>query len=136
MRNFLRAFLGACIGTLVLASCNGTESTTVQEQSDCTGPVSVSVSAGTTPTFSWTPACKVAYLDIGVVATYEEIWAMSSIVDETNTIPSGAKFGVIPHGARRIEGPVPLRRGTTYYVFVAFFKDGLETDGGSATFTP
>ena len=132
----LRGVLCVCIGTLVLTSCNGTESTTVQELAGCTGPVSVSVSAGTTPTFSWTPACKVAYLDVGVEKTNEEIWAMGSIVDETNTIPSGAKFGVIPPGARRIDGPVPLRVGTTYYVFVAFFHNGLEKNGGRTTFTP
>jgi hypothetical protein len=126
---------GTVIGILVLTSCNGTESTTVQEQAGCTTPVSVSVSAGTTPTFSWTPACKVAYLDVGVVATNQEIWAMGSL-DEANTIPSGAKFGVIPPGTSRIDGPVPLRVGTTYYVFVAFFKNGVETDGGRATFTP
>lgn len=131
----LRGVLCVCIGTLVLTSCNGTESTTVQELAGCTGPVSVSVSAGTTPTFSWTPACKVAYLDVGVVATNEEIWAMGS-GDETNTIASGAKFGVIPPGTRLIEGPVPLRVGTRYYVFVAFFHNGLEKDGGRATFTP
>ena len=120
---------------VALASCGGTDAVGTKDLLPCTGPVAISVSTGTTPTISWTPACKVYYLDIEVADTFEEIWAVANF-DEKNTISPGVKFGVTPSDTRLIEGPVTLRAGTAYSVFVAFYHNGVETDGGRLRFTP
>ena len=120
---------------LAASSCSGTDAISAEDLPGCSGPVSISVSTGTTPTFSWTPACKVYFLDIGVVDTNQEIWAVGNF-DAKNTIAPGVKFGVTPAGTRLIEGPVPLQSGKAYSIFIAFYNNGVETDGGRLTFTP
>lgn len=137
LRVRLRIAKSALFGFSILAtsSCSSTDATSAEDLPACSGPVAISVSTGTTPTFSWSPACKVFYLDIGVVDTDQEIWAVANF-DAKNTISPGVKFGVTPAGTRLIEGPVSLQPGTKYSVFIAFYNNGIETDGGRVTFTP
>jgi len=136
MRLNAHAFLIVWLPALAVAGCSGGgEPTGTTELPGCTGPVTMSVTAGTAPTFSWTPACKVYYLDVGVEATGEEAWAIANSNNQ-NTIAPGVRFGIVPPGSTRIDGPAPLRAGTKYYVFVAFYNNGAEVDGGRVTFTP
>jgi probable HAF family extracellular repeat protein len=107
---------------------------------ECTGPVALTVSAGTTPTFSWTPACRVNYLNIDTADGAQEIWSIGSDDGELasyNTIAPGVRFGVVPPRATQIDPLVPLVPGTAYKVFVAFrLADGGDEFAGEATFTP
>ena len=48
----------------------------------CTGPVSILVSSGPTPSFSWTPACRIFFVNIELGASDQ--WGVIS--DSTNAI--------------------------------------------------
>jgi hypothetical protein len=96
------------------------------------------VSGGTTPTFSWTPACRVYYLNIDPVEGAHENWSIGVFDTQfPNVIAPGVRFGVVPAGAQQIDPPAPLVPGTAYRVFVAFaLPDGGDQLAGEATFTP
>ncbi|MEO7502330.1 MAG: hypothetical protein ABIW94_06805, partial [Gemmatimonadaceae bacterium] len=99
------AVFAAAVFTLV--ACRGGDATGTRELPGCTGPVSISVTAGTSPRFSWTPACKVYYLHVGGEGTGEQMWSIANF-NEQNTISPGVKFGVVPDDTRGIDGPLPL----------------------------
>jgi hypothetical protein len=131
----IRPLAGAAV---VLSACSGDDDPAgPSDLPECAGPVAVTVSAGTTPTFSWTPACTLYFLDVTTADGGQEIWAVGNS-DFRNTIPPGVRYGTVPAGARLIDGPVPLVVGTAYRVFVAYALPGGGGDqfAGEATFTP
>lgn len=102
---------------------------------DCSA-VAVTVSAGTQPTFNWTPACQVEALTVALHNNHDVIvWGAVS-PNQTNTIGSPVPYGSTPPGAaataNRIE---PLVSGTTYEVTVFRMDDGGTIRAvGTATF--
>lgn len=103
--------------------------------SDCTGPVTISVSSGTSPSFTWTPTCRLAFLIVELGA--EDYWLI--ITDSTNAIPPPVQYGVLPAGARQRAAATPLQAGQTYDVNLARWTGPGPEDGtliGSQNFTP
>ena len=81
--------------------------------------VSVVVSGGTTPTFSWTPQCGMASLDVFPSAGGSSLWVLySGERSADNPFRSGIQYGHAPSGAVEVTGPVPLSAGTEYTVIL------------------
>lgn len=104
---------------------------------ECTGPVSVTVGAGTAPRFTWTPACRVFFLLVEPAAAGTDLWSIIS--DGANVIAPPVTYGVVPSGVTESDSPTPLVGGTAYEVYLFRWTGPGSQDGelvGSSTFTP
>jgi hypothetical protein len=106
----------------VLAGC---DDSTAPNQPECTGPVDIQVSAGTTPRITWTPACRLFVL--GVEGDDGDVWVIVS--EGGNRIASGVRYGVVPAGATSDEAAIPLVAGQTYTIFAARHTGPGSDDG-------
>jgi hypothetical protein len=97
----------------LLAGCGGDGGTGVDVADPCTGDVTVSVSAGTTPTFTWAPACLVLALLVEQEAS--DMWFLEATGEG---IASGVRYGTVPSGASGDGPAVALVQGTTYEVIL------------------
>lgn len=97
------------------------------------GPISLTVSSGTPPQFTWTAACAVAR----VVVLEPPALDLTSIVWDVHSAPprilSPVRYGVRPSGSTEEHPPEALRAGETYQVRV--YSDA-QIVIGSASFTP
>jgi hypothetical protein len=98
---------------VLIVGCSKKSSTKPTELSACNCDLAVSVDSGTTPTFSWTPACKLAFLI--VEKNGGDMWG---IISDSNSIAPGVVYGVVPAGVTEIVEPEPLLVDTTYRVAV------------------
>ena len=132
--------LGACL----LASCEecGTSVEPPPAVPECTGDVTVSVSGGVTPVFSWSPDCLAGRL-IVEGGPGEEYWGTES--PGHNIYRSPIVYGVHPDGSVEHQVPQPLTPGVTYTVSVYRWPvpppppDSLDTNFiliGTRQFTP
>jgi len=126
------ALLAACVVGL---SCNDSTS----PPPECANAlVQVSASTGATPTFSWSPACRLYFLKVEYLGAGTAEWAVMS--DSVNVIGSPVQFGVVPMGARLLVGTLTsLQPGTPYVVSVFTWTGPGPQQGvliGSTGFTP
>jgi hypothetical protein len=102
----------------------------------CIGPVTIAVSSGTSPSFSWTPACRLFFVNVELGATDQ--WSIIS--DSTDAIAPPVLYGVVPTGAEQSSSDVtPLQAGQTYDVNLFYWAGPGAQDGtfiGSREFTP
>jgi hypothetical protein len=102
----------------------------------CTGAVTIAVSPGTSPSFNWTPACRLFFVNVELGASDQ--WTIIS--DGTNAIAPPVQYGVVPSGARQSSLDVtPLQAGQTYDVNFFYWTGPGAQDGtflGSRDFTP
>ena len=102
----------------------------------CTGPVTITVSSGTSPSFNWTPTCRLFFVNVELGATDQ--WSIIS--DSTNAIAPPVQYGVVPAGARQLTpNATPLQAGQTYDVNLFYWTGPGAQDGtfmGSKNFTP
>ena len=111
---------------------------------DCTDEqqVTVSVSAGTTPRFTWTPTCGMASVRVWAVATASDGWVLySGSYAPENPLPSGLRYGEVPPKGLQPATPSPLRPGVEYRVGVYRWigergGPGSLFERGVATFRP
>lgn len=135
MRSHLPALAVLTVLT-VLTACRDANDPT----DDCPTDVAITVSAGTKPQFSWSPACR-AY-QVGVNASTGPVWAMGfnfSNPAKANAIVSPVSFGdSLAIGDSLVAHPVDeLTPGQTYtfYVF-GLTKVGQSVKMGQQSFTP
>lgn len=121
---------------LIAFACKGTSTVSPQ---GCVQNVQVAVATGTTPLFSWAPACGISSLSVETVpsstgGSVETVWAFS--VPENNPVGPGIRYGQAPSGARVWLAPQPLVAGTSYRIRVmqTVGGDGL-LGSGEAVFT-
>jgi hypothetical protein len=90
--------------------------------------VTVRVSAGLQPAFSWNPACRIEGLAVHLPGPGPIVWStMSSRL--SNTIATPVRYGVFPDGAAQTANILlPLVAGTRYQV--TLFR-GDDSPGGS-----
>ncbi len=108
-----------------------------EELADCPAQVTVGVSAGKTPTFSWTPACGLALLTVQTTSGATDLWGI--VTPGMNAIEPGVRYGEVPDGATESMVSVPLASGTSYRVTVSRFTSPADEVGqviGTETFTP
>jgi len=130
-------FIVSATGLLLTAlACNGTSSISPQ---GCVQNVQVAVATGTTPLFSWAPACGISSLSVETVPSsaggaVETVWAF--LVPENNPVGPGIRYGEAPSRANVSVAPRPLIAGTKYRVRVVqtVGGDGL-LGSGEAVFT-
>jgi hypothetical protein len=104
---------------------------------ECTGPVTLSVTTGTTPTFSWVPRCQLFFVIVEPAESGSDLWSI--ITRSENTLAPPVTYGEVPAGAEETDPPVPLEAGTAYKVAVARWTGPGDDDGeaiGMQTFTP
>ncbi|UCC74268.1 MAG: hypothetical protein JSV86_06835 [Gemmatimonadota bacterium] len=116
---------------VALLACD--DSTTPEDLPECTSQVTVSVSSGTAPRFSWTPVCRVGF--VIVEENGSDVWLVIS--PESNEIAPPVTYGVVPPGATELEPPAALVAGTTYDVGLRrFIGDDYVELVGYQEFTP
>ena len=98
---------------LGVGACSGTHATGVPELPQCTGSVeSITVSAGTTPTISWQPECRMAALAVYRADGSESMWFFNT---DWRSAP-GLRYGTVPSGAEVVVAAKPLTSGVAYVV--------------------
>ena len=116
------------------ASCSDSTTGPVPE---CTGSVTVQVSAGTTPRFTWVPACRLFFVLVEPAQAGNDLWSI--IADSANIIAPPVTYGTVPSGATQLQAPTPLVTGTAYAAYLYRWTGPGAQDGvlvGSQTFTP
>jgi len=132
LKVIVTCLIGAAVG-----SCSADRSLTASV-TPCDGPLTVTVSSGTTPTFDWTPNCGVNRLLVlpanpppGLIT---EGWAVNSA---SGLFKPPITYGALPNGADPGSAATALVAGTTYQVTVyRAAYEAIIASGGSATFTP
>ncbi len=115
----------------LVASVGCSDSTGPGSGGLCTSDVAVTVSAGTTPRFTWTPACRV--LGLLVEEDASDMW----FLDGTGAgIASGVTYGSVPSGASQESPALPLLTGTTYEVILFRGTPDNATIAAMEEFTP
>jgi hypothetical protein len=107
------------------------------ELPECAGPVSIEITPGMTPTFSWTPRCRLAFLVVEIDVSGSELWSI--LTRGENALAPPVTYGDPPAGAETLTPPGPLTSGTAYRVAVARWTGPDGDDGesvGAKTFEP
>ena len=107
------------------------------ELPECSGPVTLEVTSGTTPTFSWTPRCRLSFLVVEPDESGTDLWAI--LTRGENALAPPVAYGDPLSGAETLVPPVPLTAGTAYRVAVARWTGPGGDDGesiGTETFEP
>ena len=84
----------------------------------------IMVGSGTTPQFSWAPACKIQALEVfagSACSPRFECWKIESLSD--NQISSPVRYGRVPSTARQLSPPLALQRGLEYAVSLERYED-------------
>jgi hypothetical protein len=126
--------LGAALVTVAALAGDEHAPAGPDDLAPCSGSVAVSVTAGTTPTFTWTPACAASAMM--VEARTSERWFVAAAGPAG--IASGVTYGTVPAGASELGKPAAtLVAGQTYTVTVfRAAADHHAVTAGHATFTP
>ena len=113
-----------------------------QEPNPCGSErVTLTASVGTTPTFTWAPACGVAVISVvEAQPAGPAVWHVET-ADNRNTIASDVRYGQRPGGTSVRAGPLPLVAGRAYSILLLVaepLSDGtIGISGiGDLTFTP
>ena len=134
LRNAGRAVstIAASMALVALTSCGEDDPVAPNAPAACTGAVTVTVTAGLTPTFSWTPACSVVALIVEEGANDQ--WNVIASADPG--FGPSVVYGAKPVGAAQVGALTPLRAGVNYTV--TLFRGPLASPIASATqfFTP
>ena len=132
-----RTSLAAIVAVLLVASCGGAGAGPEPGLPECTGNVTVQVSAGTQPTIGWTPACRAFLVVVELSPTGHDSWIVRT--PGRNGIAPGIVYGTVPAGAVADAPATPLASGQAYDVAVRRFTSPGPDDGvllGATTFTP
>ena len=134
-----RTALSAAAVLLSLAvaatACSDDEDATGPELPECDSSVTIDVTPGTSPIFTWTPECRLFSIGVELTNTDEDQWV---IVSDTggNTIGPGVEYGQVPEGASEAAEARVLMQGESYTVVVirVIGQDQILT--GFAEFVP
>jgi hypothetical protein len=118
----MRRSIATCLALAVMSGACGDDPTEpdVVACTDDAGSVTATVSSGTTPTFSWSPACDVAAVlvegsngDTWIVSSDDSTWDSPA---QANLISSPIAYGTetLPAGVDTQYGPQPLTAGAPY----------------------
>ena len=117
-------------------ACSDNSPGTTGPLPECTGAVTVAVSSGTTPTFTWAPSYRLFFVLVEPAQSGADLWSVGS--DGTNAIRPPVIYGTVPNGARELQSVTPLVTGATYDVYVYRWTGPGTQDGvlaGSKAFT-
>ena len=127
--------LAAGVALIGLSGCS--DEIGPDELPECSGPVTLEVTSGTTPTFSWTPRCRLSFLVVERDEGGSDVWSI--LTRGENALAPPVIYGDTPAGAETLTPMVPLTSGTAYRVAVARWIGPEGDDGesvGVETFEP
>jgi hypothetical protein len=87
--------------------------------------LSVQNAASAAPSFTWTPACAVALLEVRALPDSGLVWSIDGRMQ--NILGTGIVYGQVPFGAQEMVAPSALEAGVSYEVRVA---RAVPTGGG------
>ena len=127
----------AVAGLFVLAiGCSGVDNPADLPQ--CQGPITMSVSSGTTPFFSWTPRCMAGQVVVGLSLStgYVTLWAATGTAN-TNSLRPPIRYGT-PPSSSSLGTPVLVTGGAYRVVVLRATGDSTAPFQviGSADFVP
>jgi hypothetical protein len=124
--------VAAVTAVFALAGCGDDDPASPNAPAACTGAVTVTVSGGTTPTFSWTPQCAIVALIVEEGA--DDRWSVFANSDAG--FGPGVVYGSPPVGGSQTAVAQPLRAGVLHNV--TLFRGPLSAPVVSTTksFTP
>jgi hypothetical protein len=97
----------------------------------CTGAVTITASAGLTPTFTWTPACRVSEFEVMDRRTGQVVWSVRSW---WTGIAPGLRYGAAPSGSEVRVAPTPLVAGGAYIVTTILVHESFADINGRFSF--
>jgi hypothetical protein len=127
--------LAAAVALFGLSGCS--DEIGPDELPECSGPVTLEVASGTTPTFSWTPRCRLSLLVVQLDEGGSEVWSI--LTRGENALAPPLTYADTPAGAETLTPALPLTSSTTYRVAVARWTGPDGDDGesvGVETFQP
>ena len=126
----------ATYSILILFACGCSGVDDASNLPQCDGPVAVSVSSGTTPTFSWTPQCQAGQVVVTISSGFLTLW-LATGTDNTNTLRPGIRYGHPPDTAALGTPPLQVGAPDTVHVLRATGDSVAPFEAiGSADFTP
>jgi hypothetical protein len=93
----------------------------------CTSNVTISASTGLTPTFTWTPSCRLGDFEVMDGRTGEVVWSVRSW---WTGIGPNLRYGAAPRGSEVLVPPKPLVAGGAYFVTTTMVVEGFVTING------
>jgi len=83
--------------------------------------VDIQTTAGLSPTFSWTPPCRMGQLEVVHWSTSEYAWHLRS----DSMIASGITYGETPPTVGELVSATPLVSGDSYFVRLGRLRVGV-----------
>ena len=129
----------AVLAPVALAACSGNSLEPIRP---CPGDdwVTIDVSPGTTPRFTWRPACGMAQLGVVPIADSFHGWRLYAADMAENPLPSGIRYGEVPEMGVEDAPADTLVPGVVYQVILLRWLDDRGANGayprGFAYFTP
>ena len=108
----LRAFHSIATAAALVALAGCADPTAPEPLDPCTGAVTVSVTAGTTPRISWSPACNVIFMIVEEDAA--DLWMVLANADAG--FGPGIDYGTAPSGGTQDEAAIALALGVEYVI--------------------
>jgi hypothetical protein len=127
--------LAATVTLIGLSGCS--DEIGPDELPECSGPVTLEVTSGRTPTFSWTPRCRLSLLVVELDEGGSDVWSI--LTRGENALAPPVTYAHTPAGAETLIPALPLTSGTGYQVAVARWTGPDGDDGesvGVETFEP
>jgi len=109
--------------TLGLAGCATHPGRVAPTPCGPTSQVQLAIRPGPNPTFAWTPACAVGWLQVVRGDSGQVAWQIEAR-DSVNAFSSPLVFGVVPSDAIELTPAMPLESGATYTVTLGRFFQG------------
>ena len=135
------AYLARCLSVIALGLCvTNCGDRSVVAPGICTSPITVSVTRGSSPTFSWPAECAINALFVapgGFINGIppQPVWNVIGSVGAP--FGSVVRYGVTPANAVVLISPVQLEAGKEYDVSIFFAQTGnTYANVASAAFTP
>lgn len=100
------------VGTLLIAVTGCASST---DPGSCTDAPNLTISTGTTPTFSWAPGCSISQLRVARDDGTAQMW---NIQATENRIVPAVDYGAVPASVTQTIAPAALQTGATYVVLL------------------
>ena len=108
----LRSLFAIVLASLALAACAGDPAAPARPDCPASG-VALTVGAGTTPAFSWTPQCRVSALRVQTAVGDTVYWEVGR---DDERLDAPLQYGTVPPGAAERAPARPLAAGRAYRV--------------------
>jgi len=112
---------------LLGSSVHCSDDTGPEDLTECSGPVTLTVTTGTAPTFSWTPRCRLFFVIVEPAESGADLWSI--ITRGQNALAPPVTYGEVPTSAEETNPPVALQAGSAYKVAVARWTGPGDDDG-------